>query len=118
MVSSQLVQETPKQPNDMMKKPVIANPFAFKRPFSQNVPTRLENQAANQASNSQAIIEPIKEVSQAQQSKTSDQAFPQTQKIPMSNILSRIEQLDEWQKEKLIEILNNLENFTSNSATN
>ena len=35
--------ETPKQPNDFMKKPINTNPF--KRPFSQNVPQRTVNRS-------------------------------------------------------------------------
>jgi hypothetical protein len=37
------VHETPKQPNDFMKKPINTNPF--KRPFSQNVPQRTVNRS-------------------------------------------------------------------------
>jgi hypothetical protein len=36
-----IVHDTPKQPNDFMKKPMNTNPF--KRPFSQNIPKRIEN---------------------------------------------------------------------------
>eukprot|EP00347_Sterkiella_histriomuscorum_P022411 403338590 len=57
------IQETPKQPNDNMKKPVNSNPF--KRPFSQN----------------------------------------------------RIELLDDWQKEKLMEILENIDTLGSSQIS-
>lgn len=38
MSGNMQLQETPKQPNDFMKKPINTNPF--KRPFSQAIPQR------------------------------------------------------------------------------
>lgn len=75
------VHETPTQPNDTMKKPLNTNPF--KRPFSHNPLRQFEAKAAVEH--------------KAQQAKA----------VPVQDIVQKIEQLEEWQIEKLLDMLNN-----------